>query len=197
MSNLKRKVHPELIEFIDKRMPPDLFPLELHSPRRLMVEVMKSLVGIQEEGLNNQGTAIRLLQNTVGRAEGEPWCLSTIQSALVYVEYVLDLKCPLPATEHCMTFYQGAKNLKMIDLSYAQVGDIVIWNYRGTSNGHCGVITKVGDMHETIEGNTSAAHTVERDGEGVFCKLRNPKGNDFMSVKAYVKPRFLEIRDDG
>lgn len=193
MSNLKRKYNPELMKFIDGRLPERLWPIELMQPRRLLVEVMRCFVGIQEEGLNNQGTAIRLLQSTVGRAEGEPWCMSTIQSAIAYVEYVLNLRCPLPATEHCLTFYQGAKNLKMIDISFGQVGDIVIWYYRGTSNGHCGIISKTGDMHETIEGNTSSRDTMERDGDGVFIKLRNPMGNNFMSVKAYVKPRFLEM----
>lgn len=152
-----------------------------------LIEEVSKYVGFQEKG-DNRGPEVEMFQRFVdGKASGEPWCCCMMQYGVGQVERREKIRTRLFKTEHVMTMW----NKTPVELRVAQPrpGCIAVWNYVGTSNGHCGLITKVyPDRIETIEGNTSDSKKVEREGDGVFKKERllNPKGK--MKIVGFIDP---------
>ncbi len=69
-----------------------------------------------------------------------------------------------------------------------QVGDIVLWQERGTTEGHCGLITGMDSlMFSTIEGNTSDAQQIDRNGRGVFAKKRARGGTRTFAELGFIR----------
>ncbi len=177
----------------------------LTSPLNHFLLAMQAMVGIQETSLN-AGRLVESIQKTVGRAEKEAWCLSTIMTAIAYVEERRNVKCPLPATEHCMTLFKWAMENDCLnddpkETDGVRPGDIMHWQYLDYSpafqkyiestRGHAGVVIKAGDVFETIEGNTGPGKEVEREGDGVFKKLRTLEGSGKMRVIGFVRVEFF------
>ncbi len=54
---------------------------------RLLLQIVAGVcVGIREEGGNNQGPLVRLIQETVGSANGGAWCMAFCQTLIAYCE---------------------------------------------------------------------------------------------------------------
>ena len=81
--------------------------------------------------------------------------------------------------------------LKMV---YPKPGYIVAWNhYRDgfpTVMGHCGIVKEVLQENEiiTIEGNTSASSGIDREGGGIFEKIRILKPENDMRLLGFIDP---------
>jgi len=167
---------------------------EKMSPQQLLLKVAEAMVGIQEEGGNNAGKLVASIQKTIGTAEREPWCMSTVQTAVAIVEKWKRVKCNLPVSEHCQTVYNEASK-KGYAVTDPRVCDVCIWIKKGTSNGHTGIIVVDGDSTlTTVEGNTGPSSGVDRDGDGVFKKNRDIKGYGNMQMRGFIRLTFQEIK---
>ncbi len=152
----------------------------------LLAHAATQCVGIIEEGGNNRGHFVELFQQTIGPAQGEPWCMAFAQSLVAFVEDVCG-PCLLPATESCLdAFYRAPKQLVV---TTPRQGDLVIWRHGNTYQGHVGIILRVDeDTFQTVEGNTSDGTGVNREGDGVYSKKRskNPAGS--MKIAGFLRP---------
>lgn len=176
MVSMKRVLHPKLKEFFDSKLnvnpKPEPF-LSPFQPSKMLLMTALECVGITEGKSDNHGEMVELFQSTIGHAEGEPWCLSFIQSCVSYVES-FGFESKLFPTEHCLTAWVNSRTRRPLE---PQAGDIVLYRMGDTTKGHAGLITAVTrDKFETIEGNTGPAlGVIEREGDGVYSKLR-PRG---------------------
>lgn len=128
-----------------------------------------SCLSITEERSDNRGEMVELFQSTIGKAEGEPWCLSFIQSCVAYVED-FGFKSGLFPSEHCLTVWTNSLCRRPIE---PVAGDVVIYQMGDTTKGHAEIITQVFlNSFQTIGGNTSNVNGIDRDGDGVYRKIR-------------------------
>lgn len=184
-----RQIETALVDWIDAKLAGNglaQLALKEKDARLLFGLAAESMVGIYETGGNNQGPLVRLIQDTIGRAEGEPWCAAYVQSCLAYAELKTGEVSPIFPTEHVQTMWNKTPmiaRVKMFPLKYA----IICWRYDGTSNGHTGVVLEHNRQTKirTIEGNTNKAGS--REGDGVYYKTR-----DWIREGSLIKMGFLK-----
>jgi hypothetical protein len=190
-----REIEKELVGWLDERLAGNglaKHAIEIKEPRLLMVEAARACVGVREEGGNNNGPMVRLLQKTIGGASKESWCMSFQQSLIAYAELKTGLQSRLVASEHCLTVW--AKSSEKCRVRFFPLpGAIVIWRHGDTTNGHTGIFLEAdGDQMMTIEGNTSSGlsknGSVVRDGGGVYLCKRSMKQNGDLRVVGFLKP---------
>lgn len=182
---MRRSIHPIIETYIDSKIP----YLKHLTPGELLVRAMQAMIGVEEEGGNNRGKLVEAIQSTIGRAEGEPWCMSTVQTAIAYVEKKLSLVCGIPASEHCLTVFNDSVRRKL-KVDVPKCGDLMVWQMGNTQAGHVGVIIAVegADSVRTVEGNTAPSSVVVRDGDGVYERIRSRKSGPKMKVLGYLRP---------
>lgn len=169
-----RKIEQKMVNFLDAKLAANglaQHAIEIKDARLLFGLAAEACVGIRETGGNNKGPMVELIQETVGRAEGEPWCCSFVQTCLAYAELKTGIQSPIFETEHVQTMWGKSKlqRVKYSPLKYA----IVCWAYEDSSNGHTGILIENNreSYMRTVEGNTNGDGS--RDGNGVFFKKRS------------------------
>jgi len=173
------------------------------TPHQLMIRIAKAMVGIHEEGGNNSGKLVTSIQRTVGIAEREAWCMSTVQTIVALTEKWKGMICNLPISEHCQTVFNKANELGLV-VHNPIVADICIWqkfsNGKALPNGHTGIVVVDGDtVITTIEGNTGNQSGVQSDGDGIYKKNRDTKGYGNMHMRGFIRVSFSQnpnIKDD-
>lgn len=163
------------------------YAIDTKDARLLFGLAAEACVGIREQGGNNRGPMVELIQETIGRAEGESWCMAFVQTCLAYAELKTGIQSPIVATEGCMDCWDRtpqSQRVKTSPLKYA----IVIWNYEGTYKGHTGLITEVTleSYMRTVEGNTGSDGS--RDGDGVYYKKRDWIRSGPLKRVGFLKP---------
>ncbi len=189
-----RQLEKKMLDWLDKKLALNGMAQEAiktKDARTLMVLAAEACVGIREEGGNNRGPMVKLIQETVGGASGEAWCLSFVQTCIAYAEEKTGVKSPLPAGEHCMSLWNGAKSSKV--KIFPARGAVIIWKHGKGPAGHTGFfLGGDGKTMKTIEGNTESGldskGNVERDGGGVYQNKRSMKANGTMVVQGFLIP---------
>lgn len=190
-----RQIENKLFEFIDDKLVNNGLAQEAirtKNARQLFIEASKVCVGITEKSGRNDGPMVELIQETIGGANGEAWCMSFVQSCLAYVEKKLGVKSPVYASEHCLTTWNKTPKGQRVKY-FPLPGAIVIWQHGKSTNGHTGVLLGAdGKTFQAVEGNTTggknAKGEVVRDGGGVHFTERNMKGTGRMKVVGFLKP---------
>lgn len=166
---------------------------------------------ITEEG-QNEGPWVEKFQKAVdGKAQKEPYCMALVQwvfkggalelfDSLVETGDMVEEYRPafsgwlqncdrnLFDSEHCMTVWN--KTPSELKFTGPARGRIVIWNKRGTSSGHTGIITEVHSpaFFSCLEGNTGPGSNVEREGQGVYIKTRRNQTVGNMRLVGFIQP---------
>jgi CHAP domain len=190
-----RQIEPKMTAFLDKKLALNGAAQEAiknKDARSLMVYAAEACVGIREEGGNNRGPMVKLIQETIGGADGEAWCMSFVQTCIAYAEVKTGVKSPLPAGEHCMTVFNEAPKSSRVKTFPAR-GAVIIWKHGKGPAGHTGFFLEAdGNQMKTIEGNTESGldsrGNVERDGGGVYHGKRSMVKNGTMVVQGFLKP---------
>ena len=190
---MKRDLNPAMRDWLDHEVK-DIahHALIANDPREIFRQAMIACDGIREEGGNNRGRMVQLIQDTLGTADGEPWCMALVQTCLAFAELRSGIASPIAHSEHCMTVWRETPQTSRVK-NIPAPGAIVIWRHEGTDNGHTGMVTEVlGSTFRGIEGNTegglSAAGKVVRDGGGVYATERSMKGEGNMRIVGFLKP---------
>jgi hypothetical protein len=161
------------------------------TPQARLVQIALSFVGTREEG-ENGGSLVQAFQKAVdGKASGEPWCLCFVQFCVAQASQETGVHSLVARTEHCLTAWNLTR--PELRISRPEPGCIVIWehleNGKPTGRGHAGIVVAVptDKTFETVEGNTTPGPGVEREGDGVYHRLRllNPPGS--MRVKGFLQ----------
>lgn len=180
-----RNLPPKLKEHFDQYFfGQGLFVLD---PTEMLVKVAESCIGVTEIGGENKGPMIELFQDSVGVAQGQPWCVDFMQACIAYVEQIRSVTCPLPVSQGAVDLWNRSKTYYAA--SPARVGDLILWRIGNTGEGHCGIVTGSDSLtYSTIEGNTSDSSGIDRDGDGVFAKRRARGGS-----KTFIELGFLRV----
>lgn len=191
-----RKIKIELVDYINSKMVLNGYAKDAvknKNPRALFVEAFKACVGVHEEGSNNNGQIVKLIQSTIGNASSEAWCMATVQSMIAYVEYNLGVVSPLAASEHCLTVWKNTPEASRVKFS-PLTGAIIIWQHGSTTNGHTGIFLESdkGRM-TTVEGNagngTDLAGAPNKSGrDGIYVHDRSLGVNGDMKIVGFLKP---------
>lgn len=167
--------------------------------KKLLVFEAQKWIGVREVGGANKGQIVEMFQKAVdGVAAGEPWCaaftgfvIKTVDATMKAIEIDQD-STALALSEHVMTLWNKAP--KEAKSSTPEAGSLVCWQLykdgKPTGSGHIGIVVKVVDSQkiETIEGNTNDGKGVERDGVGVYKRVRDIAGAGSMKVVGFLKP---------
>lgn len=190
---MTRDLHPEMRDWLDhKCSEPAHRALIEADARACFLFAMRAMVGIREQGGNNRGRLVELIQETLGKAEGEPWCMSAVQTALAWAELRTGKKSPIFASEHCMTVWNETPKEQRVK-SIPAPGAIIIWRHGAGPSGHTGVTASAvaGGQFTAIEGNTESGLTaagIVREGGGCYETRRNTFGVGSMKVVGFLKP---------
>lgn len=184
-----RKADPVFVNFIDSKLASNglaQHAIETKDARLLFGLAAESCVGIKEKG-HNKGVIVEAIQRTIGKAEGEPYCLGFVQACLAYAELKTGARSPIAATEHCRTCWAETpkeQRVKISPLKYA----IVLWGHEGTSSGHAGIVIEVqrNSAISTVEANTNASGS--REGDGIFYKKRDWIRNGDLIKLGFLRP---------
>lgn len=190
-----RHIQPEMVQYLDEKLFDNGLAQKMiadKNARGLMVEAAKVCVGIREKTNRNDGPMVELIQRTIGKAEGESWCMSFVQTMAAYAEVKTGMKCQLFESEHCLTVWNNSpiiQRVKFLPLP----GAVGIWRHGVSTDGHtCIVIATDGVTFHAVEGNTNAGTDmggkVERDGGGVYFTIRSMSGNADMHIVGFLKP---------
>jgi len=164
--------------------------------QRLLVQEASKWFGFTEQGGNNNGQAVRLFQRFVdGAAHGEPWCMCFVQYCIDQVDQYVDAmfnmtlthKSLLYRSEHCLTTY--VRSPEGCRILVPEPGAIPIWQYGKSTDGHTGIVKseRVQSFY-SFEGNTGPEKKINREGDGVFCKLRSTLSADGFNLKGFLRP---------
>lgn len=142
--------------------------------------------GVHEEGGNNNGLRVRAYLKHCDPPINiaAPWCAAFVQYVSDVAADALDTPNPLNDVRHeayVQSYYDWAKATgKLVTEGDASPGDLILYNFGGKRWDHIGVVLRPlsKGMIAAIEANTSAgvgatAAERERDGDGVFVKVRN------------------------
>lgn len=189
-----RKIEKKMVEFIDGRLSANglaQHAIETKNARALFIEAAKVCVGIREKTNRNDGPMVELMQETVGGAGREAWCMSFIQTCIAYAEEKTGVKSPIHSSEHCMTVWAETPKEQRVK-RFPLPGAIIIWNYWPTQNGHTGCLLGTdGEVMQAVEGNTTAGKVgdeVVREGGGVYFTERGFFGSGRMKRVGFLKP---------
>jgi hypothetical protein len=165
--------------------------------KRMLCHEVQRWVGVTEVGGDNSGQIVEMFQKSVdGKAQREAWCLSFIFFCIQEVDKLansifLQSLHPtlLKPTKHCMTLFRASKPQI---LKTPEVGSIMLWEYvrngKPTDQGHAEVVLEVHQDHVvTVGGNTSDGQQVNRDGDGVYKRVRSVLGSPTMVVRGYLR----------
>ena len=193
-----RTIEKTMINFIDKKLEKNGLAQQAikdKDARVLVVLAAQACVGIREEGGNNKGPMVRLIQETIGGASAEAWCMSFVQTMIAYAEYKTKKYSRVHPSEHCMTVWNKTPKEYRVKTRPLR-GAIAIWNYAPSQNGHTGILDIYEDKSKgkmnLIEGNTeqglTSSGTIERDGGGVYYTERSNVGTPKMRLVGFLKP---------
>lgn len=191
----KRNLHPEMLRWLDLKLALNGMAQEAilaQDSRTLFRLVAEACVGIQEATGRNDGRMVVLIQETIGNAVGEPWCMSLVQTCLAYAEAKIGIVSPIFESEHCQTVWNKTpKNKRVKDIPLA--GAIAIWGDVGKSSGHTEIVLSCdGFIFNAIGGNTSGTkkpgQAVNREGNGCYYTVRSMKSTKKRKLLGFLKP---------
>jgi len=156
------------------------------TPTDLLMRTAAACVGIKEEGGDNKGRMVELFQRVVGTPMRQSWCMDFMQACINYAECVKGVRSPLIATEGCLALWNACH------VEYSVVapepGDLIIWQLGDGPHGHVGIVMGQDELHyETIEGNTSDSNVLDRNGDGVYRKMRLKGGSETFKEVGFLR----------
>jgi hypothetical protein len=190
-----RNIEKKMVDYLDARLAGNGLAQEAmkkKDPRTVFALAAQACVGIREVGGNNKGPMVELLQETIGSASAEAWCMSFVQTCLAYAEKKTGIKSPVFASEHCLTVWQKTPKTARVKKVPAR-GAIAIWNYPPGVSGHTGIVDVfTAKKMNLFEGNTEKGLTlsgaIERDGGGCYYTERSTGSTKKMKLLGFIKP---------
>jgi len=160
------------------------------TPNERLCQLVTGEVGTKESGGDNHGARVEEYQKAVDNlARGESWCMAFVQWAIKQVEAEMGVKSVLFKTEHCLTAWNKTDKKHRVAPDKVVPGCVMIWQHGDTANGHTGIVIADKKMNvQTVEGNTSDGQGVNRNGDGVYARLRSKAPIGTMKVVGFINP---------
>jgi hypothetical protein len=140
-------------------------------------EILFDQIGTIEATGHNDGPKIREYLESVGLKEGSPYCAAGQYDCFVQACQDLNLpyaEIPLSKTGLANAMFNDAMHKGKETEFSPQIDDLVVWEVPGKTTGHIARIVQVlsKDKVKTVEFNTSKSAGNQRDGQGVFPRIR-------------------------
>ena len=198
---MKREIKPEMVAFIDKKLEGNALAkiaIETKNARLLFRLAIEACVGIREATGKNDGKMVELIQETVGGASGEPWCMGLQQTGLAYAEQKCDVVSLIPASELCSYVWANTPKFMRVK-KIPGPGALAIWGDldskgRLKASGHVEMVTAYYEdgTFDAIGGNTSGTtkpgQEVNRDGNACVYTKRTIKPSVKRKLLGFLKP---------
>ena len=182
---MQRKLHPNLEQFFYEHCA-EFIRLHPKDPAALLTFAAMTCVGIAESGGDNKGHFVEYFQKTYGDAHGESWCMGFVESVVGFGGAGHG-PSPLFASESCLEVW--ARSPHDMRTPEAVPGSIIIWQYNKTWQGHTGVVlSAMGEIIKTVEGNTSAGPGINRNGDGVYSRGRSKTPVGSLQIVGFLNP---------
>lgn len=188
---MSRKLKSELSNMIRSRIPLTDKEIAACDPTELYQMAYAALEGTREATGKNDGKVVEMIQYSVGLKKGDSWCMAAAQAALRFVELWTGKISSIAVGGHCLTVYKQSPANQIKPTEKPQQGDMIIYQHGSTSNGHVeGIIEIYKDAFAfTMGGNTSAGPGVERNGDGVYARMRTLRGpTGDMKIFGFLRP---------
>lgn len=191
-----RHLHPSLRLDIESGLFPNKVISDTWKNRDLpaiVIEVDKVLakMKIVEEGGNNKGKVVGMVQGTTGKytpgGNGDAWCFDYHQVKIAIIEDFFKEESPVLATAHVKSGWNYAIKIKGLTTQTPTVGSMAMGNYTGTESGHImGIIglRADGKTMDTSEGNTSIKSLADGNASGL--KTRNIWQNGKLKTMGFM-----------
>lgn len=141
----------------------------------LRMDSLKTQVGIKEKTGNNDGEVYKYQKPF--RLKNQPYC-KMLQDWAFLVNLRDKKDAPYKFNPLAISLYGYAKKNGISAIYKGNIGDLLIWNNKGTITGHIECIDSVmkrGNVR-TIAGNTSNGKAgSQREGNGIYRRNRNIK----------------------
>lgn len=196
---MRRIIEQELVNIIDSRLKSNPIAqayLKADNFRGIVVEGGSCLVGTREATGKNDGPIIRLVQETVGSAVGEPYCVGGVQSMIAYAELKTGKKSPLVVTELAIDlWYRTPAELRVKQIPLP--GAIAVWqdvnNGKKKITGHAEIVRAAANSQWwgigfNTSGSTYPGGPVVREGNGIYFTSRNYASTSKRIFLGFVKP---------
>lgn len=187
---MSRKLKAELLKFIRSRIPltdKEHDEVAKNEPNLLVSIAAQAMAGIIEEGGNNAGKLVEMIQYAGGGSRGQAWCMYLVQAAIRYVELHSGYASPIFVSGGVKTTADRSPTVTKGNLVVS--GSIICWLHGSGPQGHAGIITDVAEgLYFTVEGNTSNGVGINRDGDGVYHRMRRQGGEGKMKLYAILTP---------
>jgi len=196
----KRQIEKEMVDYLDKKLANNglaQLAIKNKDARTLFVQAMQACVGIREATGRNDGKMVKLIQETVGSASNEAWCMALMQTGLAYAELKTGKVSPLPAAELCSYVWNNTdkkQRVKILPLA----GAIAIWqdlDSKGKlkSSGHTEMVVSCdGKVFQAVGGNTGGTtkpgQPVEANGNGCYFTVRSMKSTSKRKLQGFLIP---------
>ena len=134
--------------------------------------------GVREMGGENHGKYVEVYLRSVGLGPGAPWCAAFVYYRLKEATRELGLQLPdgFPASGYCPDYEAWAKRngVWLPPASRPMRGYLCLFYFPAKQRvAHMGIVVKPLKMgFWTVEGNTGPEGNVNREGDGVYRKLR-------------------------
>lgn len=157
--------------------------------RRQLVREARKWVGTKEVGGDNMGPEVEMFQRAVdGKAQGEPWCACFAIFCIKEVEARYDILSPVYRSEATRVIWDATPVSQR--LSGPEIGSLAVWEKVGTRFGHIEIVTEPdagNDKFLSVGGNTSDGSGVNRDGDGVYEKVRSIERMGRLRVMGFLR----------
>lgn len=192
-----RHIEPKMVEYLDGKLK-DVeiakIALGINDPRMLFVEALRACVGIREKTGNNDGPMVELIQETIGTADGEAWCMALQQTGIAYAELKTGLISPIFASEGCTEVWENTARSQRVKYNPLP-GALAIWKYHGSWKGHTEMVLAADEsMFYAVGGNTTTGKLsdggkIVREGGGVYLTQRYRMKHDLeKELLGFLKP---------
>ena len=156
----------------------------------LISKTLESLK-IREQGGANKGEIVGYIQSIIGpyfvNGTGDPWCMSTVQCIVAFIEDFFQVESPVPDTESVMNCFTNSRKIVGLISEECEVGTFFLFQNGTKWYGHAGSVLEVlhqGKMN-TFEGNTGDKSA--RDGDGAYFRMRDQKKNGELVTKGFLR----------
>jgi hypothetical protein len=187
-----RQLNKVMIQYFDNKLSKN--PIYIDAVKRKDARLifglsMEACVGIQEATGRNDGKMVEAIQDTVGNASGEPWCMALVQTCIANAERVTGIESPVYVSELCYSVWHKTPKKQRVKY-HPLYGAIAIWNDKGTTRGHTEMVRSADNKNfQAIGGNTSGSTgTVNRDGNACVYTVRPMKTIGKRQLLGFLKP---------
>lgn len=153
-----------------------------------LADEARKWIGVRELGGDNRGPEVEMFQRAVdGKAQGEPWCAAFAMFCLAAVEARYGIASRVHRSESVFEIWsKSPDDLKSVEPA---PGYFACWIHGLGPLGHMEIVQRDVTKRDfkTVGGNTGDGSGVNRNGDGVYERLRSTSPQGKMRLLGFIR----------